>query len=198
MAQTVKNQSATWETWIQLLSQKDPLENCYPLQYSCMENLMERGTWWAAVHRVAKSWAQWRGTAFLRVSLAPFHWTEVFMIFIHVFIDSGFTGNSVFKESVCSAGDPSSIPVLGRSLREGIGYPLQYSWASLVAQMVKNPPAMWKTWVQTLDWECPLEMGTATYSSILSQRIAMDRGAWRAKSMGCKESDTYIIYFFQF
>ena len=46
-----------------------------------------------------------------------------------------------------AAGDPSSIPGLGRTPREGIGYPLQYSWASLVAQMVTNPPAMPDTWV---------------------------------------------------
>ena len=46
---------------------------------------------------------------------------------------------------------------LGRSAREGKGYPLQYSWASLMAQLVKNPPAMWETWVQSLGWEDPLE-----------------------------------------
>ena len=58
-----------------------------------------------------------------------------------------FPGSSVGKESACNAGDPGSIPGLGRSTGEGIGYPLQYSWASLVAQLVKNPPAMWETWV---------------------------------------------------
>ena len=55
--------------------------------------------------------------------------------------------NSVGKESACSAGDPSSIPGLERFTGEGIGYPLPYSWTSLVAQLVKNPPAMWETWV---------------------------------------------------
>ena len=59
----------------------------------------------------------------------------------------GFPGSSAGKESACNAGDPSSIPGLGRSTAEGIGYPLQSSWASLVAQLVKNPPAMWETWV---------------------------------------------------
>ena len=58
-----------------------------------------------------------------------------------------FPDNSVGKESTCNAGDPCSIPGLGRSSGEGIGYPLQYSWASLVAHLVKNPPAMWETWV---------------------------------------------------
>ena len=55
--------------------------------------------------------------------------------------------SSVGKESACDAGDPGSIPGLGRSSGEGIGYPLQYSWAFLVAQLVRNPPAMWETWV---------------------------------------------------
>ena len=56
----------------------------------------------------------------------------------------GFPGSLVGKESACDAGDPGSIPRWGRSPGEGIGYPLQYSWASLV---VKNPPTMWETWV---------------------------------------------------
>jgi len=59
----------------------------------------------------------------------------------------GFPHNSVGKESACYAGDPSSICGSGRSPGEGIGYPLQYSWASLVAQLVRNLPAMWETWV---------------------------------------------------
>ena len=55
--------------------------------------------------------------------------------------------------------------------REGIGYPLQYSWASFVIQLVKNLPAMWETWVQSLGWEDPLEKGKATHASILAWRI---------------------------
>ena len=77
--------------------------------------------------------------------------------------NSGLPG----KESTCNAGDPSSIPGLGRSAGEGMGYPLQYSWTPLVAQLVKNLPAMWETWVQSLGWENPLEKGRATHSSIL-------------------------------
>ena len=57
----------------------------------------------------------------------------------------GFPGGSAGKESACSAGDPGSIPGSGRYAGEGTGYPLQYSWASLVAQLVQNPPAMWET-----------------------------------------------------
>ena len=68
--------------------------------------------------------------------------------------------------SACNAGDPGSIPGSGRPPEEGIGYPLKYSWASLVAQLVKNPPAMWQTWVWSLGWEDPLEKGKATHSSI--------------------------------
>ena len=69
--------------------------------------------------------------------------------------------SSVGKESACNARDPSSIPGLGRSSREGRGYPLQYSWASLMAQLVKNLPEIWETWVQFLGGEDPLEKGKA-------------------------------------
>ena len=83
----------------------------------------------------------------------------------------GFPDSSVGKESACNAGNPGSIPGLGRSTGEGIGYPLQSSWASLVAQLVKNLPAVWETWVRSLGWENPLEKGKATHSSILAWRI---------------------------
>ena len=68
------------------------------------------------------------------------------------------------KESACNAGDPGSIPGSRRPAGEGIGYPLQYSWASLVAQLVKNQPAMRETWVRSLGWEDPLEKGKAVVS----------------------------------
>ena len=80
----------------------------------------------------------------------------------------GFPDSSVGKESASKARDPSLIPGSGRSTGEGIGYPLQYSWASLVAQLVKNPPAMQEIWVGSLGWEDPLEKGMATHSSILA------------------------------
>ena len=86
-------------------------------------------------------------------------------------LTKGFPDSSVGKESACSAGDPGSIPGSGRSPGEGIGYPLQYSWASLEARLVKNLPAMQETWVQSLGWEDPLEKGKATHSSILAWRI---------------------------
>ena len=82
----------------------------------------------------------------------------------------GFPHSPVGQESACNAGDPGSIPGSGRSTGEGIGYPLQYSWASLV-QLVKNLPAMWESWGRSLGWEDPLEKGKATHSSILAWRI---------------------------
>ena len=72
---------------------------------------------------------------------------------------SGFPHSSGGKESACNAGGLSSIPGSGRSPGEGIGYPLQDSWASLLAHLVKNPPAMWETWFQSLGWEDPLKKG---------------------------------------
>ena len=83
----------------------------------------------------------------------------------------GFPGSSAGKDSTCNAGDPSSIPGSERSAGEGIGYPLWYSWASLVAQLVKNPPAIQETWVQSLGWKDPLEKRTVTHSSILAWRL---------------------------
>ena len=82
-----------------------------------------------------------------------------------------FPCNSAGKESTCNAGDPGLIPGLGRSAGEGISYPLQYSCPSLVAQLVKNLPTVWETWVRSLDWEDPLEKGMATHSRILAWRI---------------------------
>ena len=98
----------------------------------------------------------------------------------------GFPCGSAGKESACNEEDPSSIPGLGRYVREGIGYPLQYSWASLVAQMVKNLPAMQETWVSSLDWEGPLKEG------ILARRILMVRGAWQATVQGVAKSGTQL------
>ena len=83
----------------------------------------------------------------------------------------GFCDSSVGKESACNAGDLGLIPGSGRSPGENVGYLLQYSWASLVAQLVKNLPAMREAWVQSLGWEDPLEKGKATHSSILAWRI---------------------------
>ena len=80
----------------------------------------------------------------------------------------GFPDSLVDKESGCNAKNLSSIPGSGRCAGEGIGYPLQYFWASLVSQLENNPPTVRETWVQSLGWEDPLEKGKATHSSILA------------------------------
>ena len=86
-----------------------------------------------------------------------------FQIFSSIFVDS-----SVGKEFTCSTGDPGLIPGYGRSIGEGIGYPLQYSWVSLVANLIKNPPAMQETWVLSLVGKIPWIKEKSTHSSILS------------------------------
>ena len=79
---------------------------------------------------------------------------------------AGSPGSTAGKESSCSARDPNAIPRSGRCPAEGVGYPLQYSWASLEAQMVNNPPAVRETWVQSLSWEDALEECMATHSYV--------------------------------
>ena len=201
--------------------------NGTPLLYSCLENPMDGGAWWATVHGVVKSrtWLSdftftfhfhaleeemathssvlaWRipgtgepgglpsmgsnrvghGWSDLAAAVAAdsqcyisfryAHSNSIFLqMIIHLKIWWGFPGSSAGKESTCNAGDPRSIPGSGRSTGEGIGYPLQYSWASLVAQLVKNLPAMREICVGSLDWEDPLEKGKATHSSILAWGI---------------------------
>ena len=105
----------------------------------------------------------------------------------------GFPDNSVGKESACNAGDPGSIPGLGRSPGEGIGYPLQYSWASLVAQLVKNLPQIQETQemqVRSLGWEDPLEEEMAIHSSTVAWKIPWTEEPGSLHSpWGRKESD---------
>ena len=97
----------------------------------------------------------------------------------------GFPDSSVGKESACNAGDPGSIPESGRSAGEGIGYTCQDSWASLVAQLVKNPIAIQETPVRFLGREDLLEKEKATHFSILAWKIGLYYSPW-----GGKESDT--------
>ena len=84
----------------------------------------------------------------------------------------GFPAGSAGKESACNTGDPGLILGSERFPGEGIGYPLQYSWALLVTQTVNNLPAMQETWVQSQGWEDPLEKGKAIHPSILAWRIS--------------------------
>ena len=138
-----------------------------PLQYSCLEN--HHG------QRSLTGCSPWGCKELNR--------TEQLSTAQHI-VALGFFGSSAGKKSTCNAGDSSSIPGLGRSPGEGKDYPLPYSWASLVAQMVKNPPPIWETWVWSLDWEDSLEEVMETHISILAWRIPMDRGAWQVTVHG--------------
>ena len=102
----------------------------------------------------------------------------------HIYVYSGFPGSSAGKEFACNAGNPSSVPGQGRSPGEGIGCPLQYSWASLVAQTVKNLPAMRETWVQKIPWQRAWQP-TAVFlpGEFHGQRSLAGYSPW-----GCKES----------
>ena len=103
-----------------------------------------------------------------------------------------FPCSSAGKKSACSAGDPSSTPGSRRSPGEGVGCPFQYSWASLVAQTVKNLLVMRETLVQSMGWEDPLVEGMATHSSTLAWGILMDRGTWQATVHGGSRSLTQL------
>ena len=94
-----------------------------------------------------------------------------------------FPGSSAGQESPCNSGDPGFIPGSERSTGEGIGYPLQYSWASLVAQMVKNSLARWETWVQSLGWEDSLEAWQPTPVFLPGESLRTEESG-RLQSMG--------------
>ena len=117
----------------------------------------------------------------------------------------GFPGSSAGKESTCNAGDPGSIPGLGRSAGEGIGYPLQYSWASLVAQTVKNQPEMQETWVQSWVGKIPwrrkqLPTPVFWHGEFHGQRSTAGYSPWGHKESAMTEqlSLTYYIHVFCF
>ena len=118
------------------------------------------------------------------------------MIQLYIYSFLGSPDSSAGKESACNAGDPGSIPGSGSSPGEGKDYPLQYSWASLVAQTVKNRPAMWETWVQSLGWEDPLKKGKATHSSILAWRIPWTEKPGGLQSMRSQSQTQLSTVFF--
>ena len=112
--------------------------------------------WWTGRPGMLWSMGSWRvGHDWV----TELNWTD----WCHMMVFSGISGG---KESTCNIGDPGSILGAGSSPEEGISYPLQCSWASLVVHMVTNQPAMQKTWVQSLNWDGPLEEGMATHSCI--------------------------------
>ena len=166
--QMVKNPPIMWDTWVQHQGWEDPLEKVTATHSSILAWVIP---WTEKLQsmgsqRVGYDWADW--------------------------VTLGFSGSSAGKESACNAGYPSLIPGSGRSPGEGIGYPLQYSWASLVAQMVKIPPTLGKTWFRFLGWEDPLEEGMAIHSSILTWRIPMDRAVWWGTVHTVAKSQTWL------
>ena len=145
---------------------------------------------WTAGHQAPPSMELSRQEHWSGVPLpSPYILQNDYILLTYV---KGFPENSAGKESACNEGDPGSILGLGRSPGEGIDYPLQYSWASLVTQTIKNLLAMWETWVWTLSWEDPLEESTATHSSILAWRIPMVRGSWQDTVRGVAKSQTWL------
>ena len=101
-----------------------------------------------------------------------------------------FPGDSDGKKSTCSARHQGSVPGWERSPGERTGYPLHYSWDSLMAQTVKNLPTVWETWVQSLGWEDALEEGMATHSIFLPGNSPTTEEPGRLCPWGRKESDT--------
>ena len=121
-----------------------------------------------------------------------------FFIAWELVVEHCFLGSSAGKEFACNARDPSSIPRLGIFPREGIGYPLQYSWVFLVAQTVKNLPAMKETWVWSLAWEDSPREGTTTHSSILAWIIPWTEETGGLQFMGSQRVRQLSDFHFTF
>ena len=117
---------------------------------------------------------------------------SVLIFCIYFMIALGSPGGSDGKESSCNARDLGLIPGSGRSLGEGLGHPLQDSWASPVAQMVKNLPATWETWIQSLGWEDPLKKAIGNPPQCSCLENSMDRGAWQATAHGVTKRQTLL------
>ena len=154
---------------------------------------MDRGPWWDTVHGVAKLWT-WQN------QLSTHAYTPLLQCLLIKELWRDFPGSlgspdsSVGKEPACSAGDLGLIPGWGKSTGEGLGYPLQYSWASLVAQLVKNPPAMCGTWVRSLGWQEPLgERGSTNLKNIQATPTAqLQKNKWPNQKMGQRTKQTFL------
>ena len=167
------------ETWVRSLGQEDTLEEGMATHsHSCLENPQGQRSlamgsqrvrhYWVTKHigslfgvfgDTSTSWGYDTGKGGARGGVLPslvlqenylLHGARELEYLYSAFLNQGFPSGSAGKESVCNVGDLGLIPGLGRSPREGNGYPLQYSWASLVAQLVKNLSAMRETWVWSL------------------------------------------------
>ena len=129
------------EYWI--VVQNDSLSNIWQCCIKCVWKVVILSHYCALVifMDLFHHWKKWKYS---------YLWFSIIIGMLHYFL--GFSDSSVGKESTCNAGDPSSIPWWRRSPGEGIYYPVQYSWASLVAQRVKNLLALWETWVGKIPW----------------------------------------------
>ena len=145
MVQTVNNLPAIWETRVQSLGGEDPLEKRTTTHSSV---LARRIPWTEEMASYSPCMESQRAGHDLVTNTHTHTHTHAMNpnIFRSVHIIHSFPGSSAGKESACNTGDPSWIPGLGRSAEEGIGYPLQYSSVSLVAQLVRNLHTMWETW----------------------------------------------------
>ena len=160
----VKNPPAMQEIQVRFLSQEDLLEKGYGT-HSRVLGL----SWWLRIHLQC-------GRSAKRIHLQCGRSAK------RIYLQCGRSAKRIHLQCRRSGCDPlDRDPWIAYP---GIGYPLQYSWASLVAQLVKNPPAVWKTWVWSLGWEDPLEKGKATHSSIVAWRIAWTEEPGRLQSMG--------------
>ena len=143
---------------------------------------MDRGAWKAAVHGVAES----------QTRLSDFTFTFHF----HALEKEMATHSNVLVWRIPGTGEPGGLPSVGSQsqtqLKRLSSSSSIHGLPSLVAQLVKNLPAMQETWVLTLGWENTLEEGMATHSSILAWRIPMDRGAWQATVHGVTKSQTQL------
>ena len=150
----------------------------------------EQGKSWCLLLRCGKLWKElvqaWKicpgGKSLLIIFLFLIPNSSSSSLYLYQLL--GFLGSSTGKESVGNAGDSGWIPGSGSSPREGTVYPIHYSWASLVAQTIKNQAVMWETSVRYLSWEDLLEEGMATHSSILAWRIPLTEEPGRLQSMG--------------
>ena len=156
VVQTVQNWPAVHETWVRSLGQEDPLKKGMATHSSILAGDIRD------VVSIPGSGRSPEGG-----NDNPFHYSC-----LESPINKGApraTGHGGYKES-------DATEQLGTHINIAILYKYVNIWASLVAQMVKNPPAMWETWVRSLGWEDPMEEGMATHSNILAWRTPMDRG----------------------